>query len=65
MIWRVKKHKHNGKKPYIVFTYTTSPDGDQGSFFILKNFICISSFFYYICINVKIEKVFMLFNRET
>ncbi|KAL9289920.1 putative aldose 1-epimerase [Arabidopsis thaliana] len=30
VIWTVKKHIHNGKKPYIVFTYTTSPDGDQG-----------------------------------
>ncbi|CAN6817741.1 unnamed protein product [Brassica oleracea] len=28
-IWRVAKHRYNGKKPYIVFTYT-SPDGDQG-----------------------------------
>lgn len=33
-IWRVAKHRYNGKKPYIVFTYT-SPDGDQGPFFIL------------------------------
>ncbi|KAF8091452.1 hypothetical protein N665_0445s0037 [Sinapis alba] len=28
-IWKVMKHKYTGKKPYIVFTYT-SPDGDQG-----------------------------------
>ncbi|KAG7575614.1 Aldose 1-/Glucose-6-phosphate 1-epimerase [Arabidopsis thaliana x Arabidopsis arenosa] len=28
VIWTVKKHNHNGKKPYIVFTYT-SPDGDH------------------------------------
>ncbi|KAL0855881.1 hypothetical protein Bca101_061034 [Brassica carinata] len=28
-IWRVAKHRYNGKKPYIVFTYT-SLDGDQG-----------------------------------
>ncbi|KAG2300451.1 hypothetical protein Bca52824_036923 [Brassica carinata] len=29
VVWAVKKHKYDGKKPYIVFTYT-SPDGDQG-----------------------------------
>ncbi|CAL9219208.1 unnamed protein product, partial [Arabidopsis halleri] len=28
VIWTVKKHNHNGKKPYIVFVYT-SPDGDH------------------------------------
>lgn len=33
-IWRVAKHRYNGKKPYIVFTFT-STDGDQGPFFIL------------------------------
>ncbi|KAL0887878.1 hypothetical protein Bca101_011861 [Brassica carinata] len=29
VVWAVKKHKYDGKKPHIVFTYT-SPDGDQG-----------------------------------
>uniref|UniRef100_M4CPZ5 Aldose 1-epimerase n=1 Tax=Brassica campestris TaxID=3711 RepID=M4CPZ5_BRACM len=29
VVWGVKKHKYDGKKPHIVFTYT-SPDGDQG-----------------------------------
>ncbi|XP_020888145.1 aldose 1-epimerase isoform X1 [Arabidopsis lyrata subsp. lyrata] len=28
VIWTVKKHNNNGKKPYIVFRYT-SPDGDH------------------------------------
>ncbi|KAG7580281.1 Aldose 1-/Glucose-6-phosphate 1-epimerase [Arabidopsis suecica] len=28
VIWTVKKHNHNGKKPYIVFRYT-SPDDDH------------------------------------
>ncbi|CAH8327870.1 unnamed protein product [Eruca vesicaria subsp. sativa] len=29
VVWAVTKHKYDGKKPHIVFTYT-SPDGDQG-----------------------------------
>ncbi|CAE6102341.1 unnamed protein product [Arabidopsis arenosa] len=29
VVWAVAKHKYDGKKPHIVFTYT-SPDGDQG-----------------------------------
>ncbi|CAA7031341.1 unnamed protein product [Microthlaspi erraticum] len=29
VVWSVTKHQYDGKKPHIVFTYT-SPDGDQG-----------------------------------
>ncbi|VVB14550.1 unnamed protein product [Arabis nemorensis] len=29
VVWAVTKHQYDGKKPHIVFTYT-SPDGDQG-----------------------------------
>lgn len=53
VIWTVKKHNNNGKKPYIVFRYT-SPDGDhQGSFI----YLFLNTLFYYLFYMHKILKM--------